>query len=130
MVKHEYTPQVHHGFEENSLCVMQYRHIGDQAEILKHHAEGTAHEGDLTAADPLQRVAVDMNRTGGGLQLTGDQLHDGGLTGAGGADQKDEFAVFDLHRNAVERLVALIICFHNIGKLDHNNTSPNKSVTK
>ena len=36
-----------------------------------------------------------MDAAGGGLQLAGDQLDNGGLTGAGGAHQKDEFAVLN-----------------------------------
>ena len=94
-------------------------HIGDQAEVLEHDADGAAQIGDLSLADPLQRVAVHMDAALGGAQLTGDQLDDGGLAGAGGAHQEAEFAVFDLHGNTVQSPVALIVCFFNISKKDH-----------
>ena len=71
-----------------------------------------------------------MDGAGGGFQLSGDELHDGGLAGTGGAHQKDELAVLDLQRNAVQRGVALGIGFCNISKLDHISISPVKNVTK
>ena len=60
-----------------------------------------------------------MDGTGGGLQLAGDQLNDGGLTGTGRSDQEYKFTIFNLHGCAVQRIITLLIGFYNIGKLNH-----------
>ena len=60
-----------------------------------------------------------MNGAGGGLQLAGDQLDDGGFAGAGGAHQKHKFTVLNLHGNAVEGFVALGVGFDHVGKFYH-----------
>ena len=101
-------------------------HIINEPEVLEHHADGTAQIRDLTAADPLQGIAVHMHRAGCGLQLAGDQLDDRRLTGAGGAHQKDEFTVFDLHGHAPEGLGTYGIGFCNVTKLNHGDFSPLK----
>ena len=59
------------------------RHILNQSEILEHNTDSTAHIGQFSLADLLQGVAVDMNRTGSRLQLTGNQADNGGLSGTG-----------------------------------------------
>ena len=67
--------------------------IADQAEVLEDHADRPAHIGDLFFSDAAHGKAVDHHAAGGGHHLTGHQLDDGGLTGAGGPHQKDEFSV-------------------------------------
>ena len=94
-------------------------HLVDQAVVLKHHADSAAQIGNLPLANPLQRVAVHVDGAGGGLQLAGNQLDDGGLTGAGGADEEAELAVLNLHGNAVQRFITLFIGFYNVSKLNH-----------
>ena len=60
-----------------------------------------------------------MDCAGGGPELTSDQLDDGGLTGAGGADEEAKLAVLNLHGHAVQRFITLLIGFYNISKLNH-----------
>ena len=95
------------------------RHFFDQAVILKHDADRAAQVGNFALANSFQRIAVDVDGAGGGLQLAGDELDDGGLTGTGRTDQEAELAVLDLHGNAVEGLVTLRIGFYNISKFNH-----------
>ena len=65
-----------------------------------------------------------MDAAGGGLQLTGNQLDNGGLAGAGRADQEAEFTIFNLHIDAIQGLIALIISFFDIDKFNHMHLSP------
>ena len=67
-----------------------------------------------------------MDRAGGGLQLTADQLDDGGLAGTGRPHQKAKFAVLDLHAHAVEGGGAMTVGFYDIGKFYHLHLSPLK----
>ena len=60
-----------------------------------------------------------MDGAGGGLQLSGNQLDNGGFTGAGGADEEAELSVLNLHGNAVQRVIALLIGFYHIRKFNH-----------
>ena len=105
------------------------RHIVDQAEILEHDSHRSAQIRNLPFANPLQGIAVDMNRAGGRLQLSGDQLNDRGLTGTGGADQETEFAVLDLHGNTLQCLSTHGVFFCYIVKFYHGSFSIH-SVTK
>ena len=95
-----------------------YDSVAD-ASTMENHADRPAQIGNLPLADSLQGVAVHMDGAGGGLQLAGDELDDGGLTGTGRADQKAELTVLNLHGNAVEGLVTLRIGFYNISKFNH-----------
>ena len=90
-----------------------------ESEACLLYTSGAAQVGNLTLADPLQGIAVDVDSAGGGLQLAGDQLDDGGLTGTGRTDQEAELAVLDLHGNAVKGFVTLRIGFYNISKFNH-----------
>ena len=75
--------------------------IADQAEVLEDHADRPAHIGDLFFSDAAHGKAVDHHAAGGGHDLAGQELDDGGLTGAGGPHQKDEFSVVHGKGNAL-----------------------------
>ena len=60
-----------------------------------------------------------MDRTGGGLQLTGDELDDGGLTGAGGTHQEHELAVLNGQRDAVKGFISHCVGLDYIQKFNH-----------
>jgi hypothetical protein len=65
-----------------------------------------------------------MNRTGGRLQLSGDQLDNGRLAGTGRAYQKYKVPIFDLHTDTLERLRTYRIGLNNIIKIDHFSSTP------
>ncbi len=92
-------PGTHHPHGEGHIFID--RHFINEAVVLEHGAHRAAQIRDLPPANPLQRVAVDVDRAGGGLQLTGNELDDRGLARAGGAHQKAEFSIFNLHGHAV-----------------------------
>ena len=115
-------PGAHH--THGKCHVLVNCHFLNEAVVLEHHADGAAQIGNLPAANPLQGVAVDMNGAGGGLELSGNQLDNGGFTGTGGAGQKAEFSVFDLHGHASQGFVSLLVGFHHVVKLDHTQISP------
>ena len=71
-----------------------------------------------------------MDFTAGGLELTGDQLDDGGLAGAGRAHQEDEFTVLDLHTHALQGMVAFCIGLDYFVKFDHIYVLQNLPVPK
>jgi hypothetical protein len=65
-----------------------------------------------------------VDAAGGGLQFTGNQLDDGGLTGAGRTDQEAKLAILNLHIDTVQGLIALVIGFYYVDKLYHKHLSP------
>ena len=94
--------------------VVVHRFLADQAEILKNYADRAAHEGDLLVRDAAHGEAVNHDAALRGKDLAGQELDDGGLAGAGRADQEDKFPIVDLHGDAVERLGAGIVGFMHI----------------
>ena len=100
------------------------RHIVDQAEVLKHNADGTPQQRDLPLANALQRIAIDLHGAGGRPEFTGNELDDGGFSGSGRANQEAELAVVDLHGHAVQRFIALLVAFYDICKFNHLHVSP------
>ena len=81
--------------------IIVYGFVADQAEILKDHADGPAHQGDLPLGDVAHGEAVDHHPAPGGHQLAGQELDDGGLAAAGGAHQEHELPVLYLEGNSV-----------------------------
>ena len=90
------------------------RLVADQAEILKDDAERPAQIRHGAAAELFDGEAVDKRAAGGRAQFGGQNFDDGGLAGAGRADQKDKFAIVDLHGNAVQRDRAGVVGFMHI----------------
>ena len=81
--------------------IIVHSFVADQAEILKDHADGPAHQGDLPLGDVAHGEAVDHHPAPGGHQLAGQELDDGGLAAAGGAHQEHELPVLYLEGNSV-----------------------------
>ena len=87
----------------------------NEAEVLEDDADGPPQVGDLLFLDPFQLEAVDMDAAAGGRELRGQQVDDGGFSGARGADQEDEFAIFNLEVDAADGFGAVVVGF-SIGK--------------
>jgi hypothetical protein len=63
-----------------------------------------AHIGALVAVEAGDILAIDPDRPAGWLVKAADQLQQGGLAGAGRADQGGKFAVFDGQVDAAQSL--------------------------
>ena len=90
----------------------------NEAEVLEDDADGPPQVGNLLFLDPFQLEAVDMDAAAGGRELRGQQVDDGGFSGAGGADQEDEFAIFNLEVDAADGFGAVVVGFGDILKFD------------
>ena len=74
--------------------VFQHRHVGEQVEVLEHHAHLPAVEVDVHLfVGDIHVVEVDMSR-GGHLQQV-QAPEQGGLAGAGGADDGHHLALLN-----------------------------------
>ena len=85
-----------------------HRHLGNQAEVLEHNTNRTAQEGNLTLADPLQGVAIHMNRSGGGLLQSSEDVQKRRLACAVVADDADDLALFDFKADVVQGAELLV----------------------
>ena len=75
--------------------VVEHRHVGPQADVLEgaRHAQG----GDPVRFEAGGRSPADADGAGAWLVEAADQVEDGGLAGAVGADQPDHFTLIEAH---------------------------------
>ena len=72
------------------------REGGEKVEALEDEADlGAAHSGALGVGEFGEVCAVDEDRAGGGVGEAAEDVEEGGLSGAGGADNGDELAGSD-----------------------------------
>ena len=88
--------------------------VFNQPEILKDDAKRSSQIRDGAVSDFLEREAVDIDAALGRLKLGGEDLDNRGLSGARGADQKDELPVFNFQRHAVQGSCARVVCLYHI----------------
>ena len=91
----------------------------DQAEILKDDPQSPAHQGHLAGADIIQTVPVDHQLPLGQGDLAGDQLDHGGLSGPGGAHQKDKLSIINAEIDPLQGLGPVVVLFVDIDKSYH-----------
>ena len=100
------------------------RFLLDQAEILKDHADGPAQQRDLPVGNVVEVEAVDHQSAAARQDLAREELDDGRFAASGGADEKDEFAVVDLHRHTAQRVCPVLIFLLHVGQADHRRVLP------
>ena len=83
--------------------VFEGRQVADEVELLEDEADGTAaHLGELVGGQVGDVVPVEHDGAlGSGVHGT-DDVHEGGLAGAGGADDGDPLAARDFQRDVVQ----------------------------
>ncbi len=89
--------------------VVYHREPGEKRVLLEHHA--------AVRIDLVDLAAVDDDAPGRGLVKTGDEVEQGGFAAARGAQQHDEFALFNLQIDAIERLEITVV----LGNALHRN---------
>jgi hypothetical protein len=81
---------------ESELDVAAHRLPGKQRVLLEHHA--------AIGARPVDRLAVDRDRSAGGLEKSGDSVEQGRLAAARWPDDRHELAGRDMQRHVFDRL--------------------------
>ena len=83
--------------------VLEGREVANEVELLEHEANrAAAHLGELIGGQVGDIVPIQHDRTlGGGVHGT-DDVHEGGLARAGGADDGDPLAARNLEGDVVE----------------------------
>ena len=76
---------------------------GEEVEELEDEADFVAAEaGEVVIGERGDGLAVDADFAGGGAVEAADQVEEGGLSGAGGADDGDHFAAGDVEVDGIE----------------------------
>ena len=87
----------------SDLDVAHCAESGQQVEALEDEADfGAAHLSALAVGELGEVDAVDQNRATGGVGETAEDVEEGGLAGARGTDDGDEFAWLDCEVNFAE----------------------------
>ena len=93
------------GVEERQLDVAQERGLGQQVEGLEDEADLlVADRGELEAGELRDVLAVQAVGALGRRVEAAEDVHEGGLAGARGADDRDHLALLDLEVDPAERL--------------------------
>ena len=85
--------------------VLEGREVADEVELLEHEADGAAaHLGEFVGGQVGNVVPVKHDGACGGGVHGADDVHEGRLTGARGANDGDPLAARDLEGDVVERV--------------------------
>src|SRR5262249_28507859 len=87
---------------ERERDVLVDRLVREQLEVLEHAADVAAQLRDLPRAQAADVTPGDEHPALGGHFVAKQQLEEGGLAGAGRADEEDELALQDLERDVPE----------------------------
>ena len=109
--------------------VVVHRLVGDEAEILKDHADGAAHIGYLPLVDAAHGEAVDHDPARRGDDLAGEQLDDGGLARPGRAHQEGELAVLHCKGNALEGVRPVFVYLFRVYQTNHSSAPVRQNAT-
>src|SRR5262249_37428998 len=91
------------GVEQGRLDVFQGGGGGEQVEVLEEEADApVAQPGKLVGAEAGNLLAGEVVAAGGGAVEAAEAVHEGGLAGAGRADEGDELALVDVEGDALE----------------------------
>ncbi len=107
------------GHLEGERDVLRGGAVLQQAEVLEHDAQAAAQLGHLVRPELADVVAGDPHLARRGLLLGEQQLHDGGLAGAGVAGEKDELALGHPEGDVLQGEGAVGIRLVDVGEADH-----------
>lgn len=104
--------------------VLGDRLVGQQAEVLEDGPQLAPHVRDLPVGELREVLAEDVHLAVGGPFLAQDEPQEGGLAGAGGADQEDELALGDVEGDISEcGPVLLRVGLGDVVESDHGSTT-------
>src|SRR6266536_4608200 len=98
--------------------------IGEELEVLEYAADGTPQRRHLPGGEPVQLLARHPDVPGAGPLLLDQQADEGRLAGAGLADDEDELALADLHRDVVEGDDVVTVDLGDVVECDHGCEQP------
>ena len=114
------------GEAQRELDIFREGHAWEEIEGLEDHADGVAAVGGEFCRIYGREVAsADVDGAGGGAVESGQEIEEGGLAGAGGAEEGDEFALADFEGDVVDGGdggVAEVIVAGNILGLDEGSS--------
>jgi len=84
------------GDHQGKADVLRHGLARQELEILKDHTDLAPQVRHFGGLHPHQIIAVDHDPPGGGALLAIEEAHQGGFTGAAGADEKDKLPTVDL----------------------------------
>ena len=85
--------------------VLEGSQVADEVELLEDEADrAAAHLGEFVGGQVGDVVPVEHDSALGGRIHGSDDVHEGRLAGAGGADDGDPLAARDLQRHVVESM--------------------------
>ena len=91
------------GEAQRELDIFREGHAGEEIERLEDHADGVAAvAGEFDGIDGGEVAAADVDGAGGGTVESGQEIEEGGLAGAGAAEERDEFALADFEGDVVD----------------------------
>ncbi len=93
--------------------------VFQQAKILEHHAQPAAQAGHLVSLESDDVVPGYPHLSRAGPLLGKEQLHDGGLAGAGVPGEKYELALGDVKGHVLQGQCTVRIGFVYVGETDH-----------
>ncbi len=104
------------------IQVLEHREVGEDAPAL-------GHVGDAETHDPLGRAAVDAHAVEPDLararrREARDRAQRRALARAVGADEGDDVALLDLHRDALERGDLVVVNVHVVEPEQHLKPRP------
>lgn len=97
--------------------VIENRHIGNEAEVLKNDSHSSAKVWYLTVFDLHKIVTVDEEASGIGLLFPNDELHKGGFTCTRSTYDKNKFTGVYADINVVKGVCSRFVGFGNTFKL-------------
>ena len=109
--------------------ILIHRLLLNQSEVLEDHPQGPPHQGDLLIRNIADGEPVDHDPPGAGLHLAGQELDNGGLSGAGGPHQKDEFPILNGQADALDRPGPIVIFHLHVFQTNHARTSHTAAST-
>ena len=79
--------------------VLKHRGVFEKFDVLE--GSGDAEFGNPVGRDLVEHHAIELERAGGRYIETADQIEDGRLAGAIGADQRKDFSALDIEADLI-----------------------------
>ena len=98
-------------------------HIGQEAEVLKNDADGTAQFGNAKASHTGQIELVDHNLSAAGLLLTQEELGHRGFSRSAGTHDENKFAILNLKIDVFQGAGSVGVDLGYVVKAYHSKSS-------
>src|SRR5690606_40904365 len=111
------------GHPQGKGHVVAHGAVGQQAKVLKDHADAPAQEGNFPAPQAGDVDVAHHDGAPGGHLLPVNEPQQGGLAGAAVTDQKNKFTGLDGQVDVHQGHGVVVINFGNVDQLNHFDTT-------